>query len=117
MKSMNFSKAVGSGARGMLSDSNDVTLFSSSLPVLPHEKLTLNNAENDPRETSDLFEDIEDHAIGSLLPDEDDLLAGVMDGFDLNTFPNRADDTEDFDLFGSGGGMELEPDMIDNLNF
>jgi len=38
MKSMNFSKAVARGARGMLSGSDDVTIFSSSLPVLPHEK-------------------------------------------------------------------------------
>ncbi|KAM0050487.1 putative RNA recognition motif domain, mei2-like RNA recognition, RNA-binding domain superfamily [Helianthus debilis subsp. tardiflorus] len=117
MKSTNFAKAVGSEARGMLSGSDDVTIFSSSLPVLPHEKLILNNTENDHHQTNDLLEDIEDHAIGNLLPDEDDLLAGVMDGFDVKTFPNRVDDTEDFDIFGSGGGMELESDMIDNVNF
>ncbi|KAI3719716.1 hypothetical protein L6452_20618 [Arctium lappa] len=97
--------------------SNDATLFSSSLPVLPHEKLILNNTENDRQsvEGNDLLEDIEDH-IGSLLPDEDELLAGVMDGFHLNLFPNGADESEEIDLFGSGGGMELESDLIDNLN-
>jgi len=68
-------------------------------------------------ETHALLEDIGDHAIGSLLPDEDDLLAGVMDGFNQNLFPNRVDESEDFDLFGSGGGMELESDMIDDVNF
>ncbi|KAK9051293.1 hypothetical protein SSX86_027920 [Deinandra increscens subsp. villosa] len=120
MKPMNFSKVVGSG---MSSGSDDVTLFSSSLPVLPHEKLILNDSEDSENgyhqyvETNDLLEDTEDHAIGSLLPDEDDLLAGVMDGFDLNLMPNHVDESEDFDLFGSGGGMEMESDMIDNMNF
>nr|XP_043623745.1 protein MEI2-like 2 [Erigeron canadensis] len=115
---MNFSKAVESGARGMLSGS-DATLFSSSLPVLPHEKLTKNNTQNGHYQSTngnDLLKDIEKHALGSLLPDEDDLLAGAMDGFGLNMFPNRVEESEDFDLFGSGGGMELESDMIDNLS-
>ena len=76
-----------------------------------------NNAENDFQslEGNDLLEELEDHAIGNLLPEEDELLAGVIDGFDLNTFPSRADELEDYDLFGSGGGMELESDM-DTLN-
>ncbi|XP_024987994.1 protein MEI2-like 2 [Cynara cardunculus var. scolymus] len=119
---MNFSKAVGGGARGMLSGSDayhassDATLFSSSLPVLPHEKLILNNTENGRQsvEGNDLLKDIEEH-IGSLLPDEDELLAGVMDGFHPNLFPNGADESEEIDLFGSGGGMELESDLIDSL--
>ncbi|CAI9292990.1 unnamed protein product [Lactuca saligna] len=122
--SMSFSKVVGSGARDMLTGSDayndassDTTLFSSSLPVLPHEKLISNNTENDFQslEGNDLLEELEDHAIGNLLPEEDELLAGVIDGFDLNTFPSRADELEDYDLFGSGGGMELESDM-DTLN-
>ena len=76
-----------------------------------------NNTENDRQsvEGNDLLEDIEDH-IGSLLPDEDELLAGVMDGFHVNFFPNGVDESEEIDLFGSGGGMELESDLIDNLN-
>ncbi|XP_076944415.1 protein MEI2-like 2 [Bidens hawaiensis] len=111
---MDYSKAV----RGMLPGSDDATLFSSSLPVLPHEKL-INNAENEHQyvETNGLLEDIENHAIGSLLPNEDDLLADAMDVFDPNLTPNRVDELDDFDLFGSGGGMELEYDMMDNLNF
>ncbi|XP_024964043.1 protein MEI2-like 5 isoform X3 [Cynara cardunculus var. scolymus] len=121
--SMNFSKAVGSGARQMLTGpdtydaSSDATLFSSSLPVLPHEKLILNNPENKYQslEGNDLLEDLEDDGIGNLLPDEDDLLAGVIDGIDLSAFTSRADESEEYDLFGSGGGMELESDM-DNTN-
>lgn len=48
MTSMNYSKAVGSGAKDMLTRSDnyndassDTALFSSSLPVLPHEKCML----------------------------------------------------------------------------
>ena len=44
-RSMNFSRAVGSGAREKLNGSDaynksstDAAFFSSSLPVLPHEK-------------------------------------------------------------------------------
>nr|XP_043621985.1 protein MEI2-like 2 [Erigeron canadensis]XP_043621986.1 protein MEI2-like 2 [Erigeron canadensis] len=118
--SMNYSKAVGRG-REMLTGSDaynetssDATLFTSSLPVFPHEKFVPNNAGNEFQslEGNDLLEDL---AIGNLLPEEDELLAGVMDGFDLNAFTSRADELEEYDLFGSGGGMELESDM-DNLN-
>ncbi|KAL8192238.1 hypothetical protein R6Q57_027905 [Mikania cordata] len=124
LTSMNYSKAVGSMAKDMLTTSDnfidastDAALFSSSLPVLPHEKLMPSNAENgfQPLEGNDLLEDIAGHAIGNLLPDEDELLAGVIDGFDLNAFTSRAEELEEYDLFGSGGGMELEAD-IDSLN-
>ncbi|KAK2993919.1 hypothetical protein RJ640_012793 [Escallonia rubra] len=137
--SLNISKKVGSGAWGVLSGSDayrassDATLFSSSLPVLPHEKLNVNDAEHNGQsiddisssliqihpdgDGNDLIEDIEDHVVGSLLPDdEDELLAGIMDGFDLNGLPNRMDDSEDYDLFGSGGGLELDSDLQENLN-
>ncbi|KAJ0451298.1 putative RNA recognition motif domain, mei2-like RNA recognition, RNA-binding domain superfamily [Helianthus annuus] len=122
--SMNYSKAVGNGAKDMLTRSDnyndassDASLFSSSLPVFPHEKLISNNQENDLQSLEDngLLEDLANHAIGNLLPDEDDLLAGVIDGIDVNALTNRADELEEYDLFGSGGGMELESDM-DNLN-
>lgn len=136
---MNFSKEVGSGARGIISGSDsyhassDATLFSSSLPVLPHQKLNLNNAEHncqfvgnvspsvnkllDDGEGNDLLDDVERHAIGNLLPgDEDELLAGIMDGYDLSGLPNRMDELDDYDLFGSGGGLELESDLQENLS-
>ncbi|XP_010549432.1 PREDICTED: protein MEI2-like 5 [Tarenaya hassleriana] len=107
----------------------DATLFSSSLPVLPHEKLQLNDGfpmvdDNDPAVGSDKFHesaddmlgDTELHAIGNLLPDdEDDLLAGIMDDLDLSELPSTLDDVDDYDLFGSGGGMELEGDALENL--
>uniref|UniRef100_A0A5B7AI36 RRM domain-containing protein n=1 Tax=Davidia involucrata TaxID=16924 RepID=A0A5B7AI36_DAVIN len=135
---VNVSKEVGSGAWGILSGSDAyhassyATLFSSSLPVLPHEKLNLNDTENGCLSVDDvssssnklhsdvegheLLKDVENHAIGSLLPDdEDELLAGIMDDFDLSGLPNQVDDLEEYDLFGSGGGMELESDLQESL--
>ncbi|KAL1829602.1 hypothetical protein DCAR_0208944 [Daucus carota subsp. sativus] len=110
---------------------SDTTLFSSSLPVLPHGKLKLNNAEDGFQSVDDISSTLnkvitegdpeflgndEDHAIGNLLPDdEDELLAGIIDGYDRSGFPKHLDDLEDYDLFGSGGGLELEPDAPDKL--
>ncbi|CAI9783805.1 unnamed protein product [Fraxinus pennsylvanica] len=112
--------------------SSDASLFSSSLPVLPHEKLNLSVPERDRQpiegassglnklhpevEYNDLLKDIENYAIGSMLPDdEDELLAGIMDNFDLGGLPNHMDNSEEYDLFGSGGGLELESDPQENL--
>ncbi|GMI77723.1 MEI2-like protein 5 [Hibiscus trionum] len=112
--------------------SSDATLFSSSLPVLPHEKLNLNDTDNNDQsidgvpsdltnlhqdaEGNDPLGDIEAHALGNLLPDdENELLAGIMDDFDLSGLPNSLEDLEEYDLFGSGGGMELETDPQESL--
>lgn len=68
-------------------------------------------------EGNDLLEDVEHHAIGSLLPDdEDDLLAGIMDGFEMTGLPKCIDDSEEYDFFGSGGGLELDVDQLDSLS-
>lgn len=54
--------------------------------------------------------------IGSLLPDdENDLLAGLVDDFDLRGLPSQLEDLED-DLFDSGGGMELEFEPHESLS-
>ncbi|MQL96954.1 hypothetical protein Taro_029637 [Colocasia esculenta] len=53
------------------------------------------------------LEEIEAQTIGDLLPDDDDLLSGVIDDLGFICQPNSVDDMED-DLFCSGGGMELE---------
>lgn len=69
-------------------------------------------------EANDLLEIVENQAIGSLLPDdEDELLSGIMDGIDLGGLPHGVDDLEECDLFGSGGGLELESDPQENLSF
>lgn len=56
------------------------------------------------------------HVIGSLLPDDEEaLLAGVVEDFDLSELPGQIEEMEDFDIFGSGGGMELDLDPMENL--
>lgn len=60
-------------------------------------------------------EDIKSQAPGTLLPDdEEELLAGIADDFDLSGLPGSLEDLED-DLFDSGGGMELETDLQESL--
>lgn len=54
--------------------------------------------------------EIEADTIGNLLPDEDDLFSGVTDELGCSTRARMNDDFEDFDLFSSSGGMELEGD-------
>ena len=56
------------------------------------------------------LEEIEADTIGNLLPDEDDLFAGVIDEVGHNAHARTSDDVDDFDLFSSSGGMELEGD-------
>lgn len=136
---LNIPNEVAGGAWGSIAGSdsylasNDASLFSSSLPVLPHEKLKLNAmglgcqsvddispglskvhhgvASNDP------LEGVMNPAIGNSLPDdEDELLAGIMDDFDLRGLPSSLEDLEDYDIFGSGGGMELEGDPQESLS-
>ncbi|XP_007025190.2 PREDICTED: protein MEI2-like 5 [Theobroma cacao] len=131
----NESKEVKSALSGSdaYHTSSDATLFSSSLPVLPHEKLNLNDTDHTYQSLDDIASglnnlhqdvegndplgDIEAHALGSLLPDdENELLAGIMDDFDLSGLPSSLEDLEEYDLFGSGGGMELETDPQESLN-
>ncbi|KAJ8532224.1 hypothetical protein K7X08_012147 [Anisodus acutangulus] len=98
----------------------DASLFSSSLPVLPHAKLNFAESENYGQSIDDSSPSIKDpleeepSPDGCLLPgDEDELLAGIMDDFDLSGLPTQLEDLED-DFFGSGGGLELESDSLDN---
>lgn len=54
--------------------------------------------------------------IGNLLPDdENELLAGVMDDFDLSELPTQMEDLEEYDIFNSGGGMEMDYDPQEKL--
>ncbi|XP_015066364.1 protein MEI2-like 5 isoform X2 [Solanum pennellii] len=112
---------------------NDASLFTSSVPVLQHEKLKVSDGDHGHQSVDDaspslktihpdvevdvLLDDGENRAIGSLLPDdEDELLAGIMDGFDPSQLPNHTDDLEEYDFFESGGGLELEFDGQEYLN-
>ncbi|GAV65177.1 RRM_1 domain-containing protein/RRM_2 domain-containing protein [Cephalotus follicularis] len=110
----------------------DASLFSSSLPVLPHENLNFKDPEHFSRtidesspninklelenEGNDPLEDIELNAIGDLLPDDDELLAGIIDDLDLSKLPSQLEDLEEYDFFGSGGGMELEFESQESLS-
>lgn len=129
---------VGNGAWGIIprdafQPSTDASLFSSSLPVLPHEKLNATNLEfggqsvddssaslsetHQDVDSKDALEDVGGQAIGTLLPDdEDELLAGIMDDFDLSGLPSQVEDLDEYDLFGSGGGMELDFDTQEGLS-
>ncbi|XP_075668275.1 protein MEI2-like 2 [Castanea sativa] len=134
--SINVPGKVGSSVWGIprgidaYHSSSDASLFSSSLPVLSHEKLNFTALDhggqsvedNSPNldkldqdtEGKDLVEDIEENTIGNMLPDDDELLAGIMEDFDLSDLPNQLEDLED-DLFGSGGGMELDYESSESL--
>lgn len=105
--------------------SSDASLFSSSLPVLPHEKLkftdsdgvqSVDDASSELDKLKDAMNDLDLQEIGSLLPDdEEELLAGIMDDFDLSGLPSQLEELEDYDIFGSGGGMELDSDPSEGL--
>lgn len=87
--------------RAVRLSSTDV-LFSQSI-----ETVTSHFEEEVPFES---LKEIEAQTIGNLLPDDDDLLSGVLDDFHHLAQPNIGDDMEDFDLFSSVGGLELEAD-------
>ncbi|KAK7282133.1 hypothetical protein RIF29_10701 [Crotalaria pallida] len=97
------------------------SLFSSSLSDIFSQKLRLlgNGVLSDQsiivgslpeEEPYKSLEEIEADTIGNLLPDEDDLFSGVANELGGTTYARTSDDFEDFDLFSSGGGMELEGD-------
>ncbi|KAE8734713.1 Protein MEI2-like 5 [Hibiscus syriacus] len=137
--SVNISRVWETGAWGIprktetFHSSSDASLFSSSLPVLPHEKLHFADAEHSGHSVDDNspelcrlelknggkdpLKDDETNALRSLLPgDEDDLLAGIMDDFDLSELPSQLEDLEEYDVFGTGGGMELDFEPQDSLS-
>ncbi|XP_022735907.1 protein MEI2-like 1 isoform X2 [Durio zibethinus] len=100
---------------------HESSLFSSSLSEIFSRKLRLlgndlsfqhvsNATSHHEEEPLKSMEEIEAQTIGNLLPDEDDLFSGVIDELGLNSHASKGDELEDFDLFSSGGGMELEGD-------
>uniref|UniRef100_A0A0D6R363 RRM domain-containing protein n=1 Tax=Araucaria cunninghamii TaxID=56994 RepID=A0A0D6R363_ARACU len=105
--------------------SNDASLFSSSLPVMFHQKYEVSNGQfadtmachsNQGARGLESSEDMESQAIGNLPDDEEELLAGIIDGLDLGGFPSQRDELEEYDLFSSGGGLELDFDSQESLN-
>lgn len=124
-----------SSARNGLS--GDTSIFSTSLPVLPHEKLIspdsahatpllmddasakLKDFDRDPLGlgNDDYKFDFDLRQIDDLLPDEDDLFAGITNEIDPSAAQpnNPAEELEEFDVFGSGGGMELDSDPLEGI--
>ncbi|KAH6836455.1 MEI2-like protein 5 [Perilla frutescens var. hirtella] len=111
--------------------STDASLFSTSLPVLPHVKFNFNESEQVSLsiddgfptltkvriedEVKDPLEDTQPNTEGNFLPgDEDELFAGLMDDFDLSGLPTQLEDLDD-DFFGSGGGLEIESESHESL--
>ncbi|KAF5743649.1 hypothetical protein HS088_TW08G00234 [Tripterygium wilfordii] len=98
------------------------SLFSSSLSEIFSRKLRLFGKDvlsHQPvkavtsyheEESFELLKEIEARTIGHILPDEDDIFSGVINPLEHNPQVNCGDELEDFDLFSSGGGMELDVD-------
>ncbi|XP_021764156.1 protein MEI2-like 5 isoform X2 [Chenopodium quinoa] len=117
----------------MYHTSSDASLFSSSLPVLPHEKLSINDSANGRQVVDDgaanldkveqdvegvdsLDDDIVNHTIDFVLPGEDALFADLANDYDFTGLASQVDDMEEGDFFGNLGGMELENDVQDTLS-
>jgi len=131
MSSMGVSQSEERGSDGFqckfngFHGSSDVSLFSRSLPITFHDKLNVADEEHGGQsvkkasyskrlqgeELLQSLENIEPHTIGTVLPDdEEELLAGIMDDLDLNGLSSQAEESEEYDLFSSGGGIELDSD-------
>ncbi|KAM2125413.1 hypothetical protein ACFX1Q_015895 [Malus domestica] len=101
---------------------HESSLFSSSLSETFSKKLRLlkndfishqsthNGASQHEEEPIESLEEIEAQTIGNLLPDENDLFSGMTDEPGYKAYANIGDGFEDFDLFSSGGGLEMEGD-------
>uniref|UniRef100_K3XVD0 RRM domain-containing protein n=1 Tax=Setaria italica TaxID=4555 RepID=K3XVD0_SETIT len=109
----------------------DASLFSTSLPLLPHEKLNfpdsahgtpsmddtsvkMKTLDDDPEEKDYKF-DFDLRQIDDLLPDEDEFFAGITDEIEPIGQTNNTEELEEFDVFGSGGGMELDLDPLESV--
>ncbi|OEL21773.1 Protein MEI2-like 2 [Dichanthelium oligosanthes] len=109
----------------------DAGLFSTSLPLLPHEKLNFPDSahgtpsmdntsakmkalDDDPEEKDYKF-DFDLRQIDDLLPDEDEFFAGITNEIEPVGQTNNTEELEEFDVFGSGGGMELDLDPLESV--
>ncbi|VVB03169.1 unnamed protein product [Arabis nemorensis] len=126
---MSRSSETFSGGGGYRS-ANDLSMFSSSLPTLFHEKLNMTDSDSwlslddsspNPNKLGvgnsekDSFEDVEPDSLEILLPeDENELLPGLIDELNFNSLPDEVEDLEECDVFCTGGGMELDVESQDN---
>ncbi|KAF3791548.1 MEI2-like 2 protein [Nymphaea thermarum] len=125
--SMRIPQKVGNTTWGVQSKSekyqvaDDTSLFSMNFESLDKHVEAMGTASSNSnqvfseRENKESTEDI-DHDPVELPDDENELLAGIMDDFDLTGLPSNIDDVDDYDLFGSGGGMELDFEPQESLS-
>lgn len=102
--------AVRMGSRSMLLGGPVVNLANRGT-----DHHTQGHTEEEPFELTD---EIEAQTIGNLLPDNEDLLSGVIDEIacmNLSNGNTNGDDIDD-DIFFTGGGMELEGDELELAN-
>lgn len=70
---------------------------------------------DDDLEEKDYKFDFDLRQIDDLLPDEDEFFAGITDEIEPVIHTNNTEELEEFDVFGSGGGMELDLDPLENV--
>ena len=70
--------------------------------------------DDDPEEKDYPF-DFDLRQIDDLLPDEDEFFAGITDEIEPVGKTNNTEELEEFDVFGSGGGMELDLDPLESV--
>ncbi|CAI9756389.1 unnamed protein product [Fraxinus pennsylvanica] len=106
-------------------------LFSSSLSDLFSRKVRLSSNDApyghsfgvaaaphyEAKEGFESLEELEAQTIGNLLPDDEDLLSGLIDGLGCVAQSNNVGDMEDLDLFSSVGGLELGEDSPSQRNY
>ncbi|TVU32282.1 hypothetical protein EJB05_24006 [Eragrostis curvula] len=120
--------AWGAPSATTINGSNDVVLFSSSLPsvlgkerehlVQPMDGMLPISKRNTYNRVTDAMDDVAQHLIGNLLPDdEEELLAGVINDFDHVKLQNQAEESEEYDVFRNSGGMELDVDPLETVSF
>ncbi|KZV20612.1 hypothetical protein F511_32115 [Dorcoceras hygrometricum] len=121
---------IGGDKINIMGSQDENSLFSSSMSDLFNKKLILPSnhtaygysvgAAASHSQGEDAFEslkELEALTIGNLLPDDDDLLSGVTDGFDGIAQFHGGENAEDLDLFSSVGGLELGEDGSLQRNF
>ena len=66
---------------------------------------------------ADPMDDVAQHLIGNLLPDDEELLAGVIEDFDHVKLRTQVEESEEYDVFRNSGGMELDIDPLESITF
>ncbi|GJN36417.1 hypothetical protein PR202_gb25276 [Eleusine coracana subsp. coracana] len=100
------------------SDSSFSEMFSSKLRLIangaPGQSVDAKSSSWSADEPLGSMREVEAQTIGDLLPDDDDLISGVMDGFEHTGLPNH--DDADEDIFCTGGVVSFQT-LICDLSF